>query len=430
MRRPLRSPVSRVLVITNTIPSVNSSAGEQRLVRMAAILATRTAVDLVAVGADQPIDEAARIHALRNEACVHVPFGGRPIHLARLLNGRPYALVIAKSWDLAELVLPIIRRYQPHAVFAIDTVDLHFLRDSRAAEIVGSRHPDHENNMARELSVYNGADIRIFVSDTERELYESFPGSRQDHNPVIPIIVDRLPVKRRPSRGEVVFVGPLWHPPNMDAVLWFCSDVWPQVRARVPDARLRLIGSNAWCLPIDTATLSTCPGVFVEGFVPDLSSVYSEACAVVAPLRFGAGMKGKVCEAMAAGVPVVTTSVGAEGIRARRDHDLLVADGPDAFARAVVSLLTDDALALSVGAAGATAIYAQCSVDLARPAVLGVLGDIDPRRRSAAPPRGVEQIPRMLFAAGWRLGRRLQAVCQRQLHAKAAGRGTSTVVSA
>jgi len=215
----------------------------------------------------------------------------------------------------------------------------------------------------------------------------------------------------------VVFVGGLWHPPNWDGVFWFCAEVWPHVRAAVPDATFRLIGSNAWSLPIDTPTLTAAPGVVVEGFVADLGAVYAAAAVVVAPVRFGAGMKGKVCEAMAAGVPVVTTTVGAEGIHAVAGRDLLVADDPEAFAAAVVSLLGDPERAAAVGAAGAAAIQAQCSTDVVRPAVHGLVEVAvaagATRLRPDTPPPGTREVARVLpwraAAAGWRLGRRLQA---------------------
>jgi glycosyltransferase involved in cell wall biosynthesis len=398
------------------IPGTDSSAGERRLVRMAAMLAERATVDLVATGTARPTDESARIDALQatgGAGAVRVPYGGRPVHLARLLRGPRYELILAEGWEIAEQVLPLVRRHQTEAALAVDTVDLHFLRNARAATVLGVSHPGHERTMARELRTYHAADIRIFVSEVERELYGSFPDSRADHNPVIPIIVDETSVARTPRRGEVAFVGGLWHAPNMDGVLWFCSDVWPRVRECLPDAQLRLFGSNAWSVPIDTTRLAACLGVAVEGYVADLGAVYAGTGAVVAPVRFGAGMKGKVCEAMAAGVPVVTTSVGVEGIRALPGRDLLVADDPAAFAHAVVSLLGNDDLAASVGAAGSAAIRAQCGADVVRPAVHGLLRGLRPARRSMTPALRGGEAPRRAAAAWWRLGRRLHARYQR-----------------
>jgi glycosyltransferase involved in cell wall biosynthesis len=409
-------------VISKVIPGADSSAGERRLIEVAALLAERASVDVVAAGGERPVDEAQRIRALRSEA-VNVPFGGGPVHLVRLLMGRRYDLILAESWTVAELARPHVRRHQPYAVFAVDTVDLHFLRDARAGELVGEQHPSQARNRQRELDTYHGADVRIFVSDVEREMYEAVVGGRRDHNPVVPIIVAPPCEARKPARHEVVFVGGLWHPPNMDGVFWFCSEVWPAVRVGAPGARLRLIGSNAWSLPIDTGPLEASPGVAVEGFVADLGPVYAGATAVIAPLRFGAGMKGKVCEAMAAGAPVVTTTIGAEGIRAQPGRDLLVADGAESFAAAVVSLLTDDALNASVATAGAAAIEAQCGIEVVRPVVHQLLSELGSdasasasagaaARPSRARPARTRDLPRAAVAAGWRFFRRLQARCQ------------------
>jgi glycosyltransferase involved in cell wall biosynthesis len=410
------------LIISRAIPGPDSSGGERRLVLMAALLGERAAVDVVAAGANRPSDEAVRIQALRGAAGVRVPFGGAPVHLARLLRGPAYSLILAETWDVAELALPLVRACQQAASFTVDTVDLHFLRNARGAEVVGVRDAGEDQTAARELAVYAAADRRIFVSDVERELYEGLPTGRTDGNVVVPIIVDPAPARERhPVPGEVLFVGPLWHGPNLDGITWFCSDVWPRIRGRLPDARLRIVGSNPWSLPIDTEALRRHPGVVVEGFVADLRSVYATASVAVAPLRFGAGMKAKVCDAMAAAVPVVTTTVGAEGIRALRDQDLLVADDPDAFADAVLSLLLDGAKADSVGAAGEAAIRAQCSADVVRPEVHRLLAGLPatdvggPAEKptglaatGSAVDRGREAL-QWAGAAGWRLGRRLQA---------------------
>jgi hypothetical protein len=274
--------------------------------------------------------------------------------------------------------------------------------------------------VAREQEIYHRADVRIFVSDVERNLYQSLPGAVDEHNLVIPIIVDeKIPQSRTPCPGEVMFVGALWHAPNLDGVTWFCSDVWPLVRAARPDAELRLIGSNPWSLPIDIQPFTASPGVTAVGFVPDLGAAYARAAVAVAPLRFGAGMKAKVCAAMAAGVPVVTTTVGAEGIQALPGQDLLVGDDAEAFANAVAALLSDNSLAATVGAAGAVAVRLQCGTEVVRPVVHSLLDSVN---GSSAPVIGAtspamdrfrtRQIPRLIAAAGWRLMRRSRALLE------------------
>lgn len=402
-----RSP--RVLVITRAVPGADSSAGERRLVHISAMLAERGRVDLVSVGTDRPGDEPERIRVLRLDHGVNVPYGGRPVNMVRTLRGRGYGLILIEAWGVAEATLPILRQCQPRAVLAVDTVDLHFLRDARAAVTTGQPDPEQQARATREMETYHSADTRIFISEAERDLYEWLPGAVTSANAVIPIVVqEQSTACRAPRQDEVVFVGPMWHAPNHDGVSWFCSEIWDDVRSSLPAARFRIIGSNAWGYAMDTTALAECPGVTVEGFVADLASVYARATVVVAPLRFGAGMKGKVCEAMAAGVPVVTTTVGAEGIRAVPGRDLLVADDPASFAAAVVAVLVDGPLAASVGAAGAAAVTRQCAPAVVRPEVHALLPEVM-QNGPARDRYRTRQAPKLAVAAAWRLGRRLQA---------------------
>jgi len=379
------------------------------LVHISAMLAERARVDLVSVGIDRPGDEAERIRALRIDHGVNVPYGGRPVDMVRTLRGRGYGLVLIEAWDVAEAALPILRKCQPRAVLAVDTVDLHFLRDARAAVTTCQPDPEQEARASREMETYRAADTRIFISEAERDLYQGVPGAVKSANAVIPIVVhEPSTAYRAPRPDEVVFVGPMWHAPNHDGVSWFCSEIWHHVRSSVPAARFRIIGSNAWGYVMDTTALAECPGVTVDGFVADLASVYARATVVVAPLRFGAGMKGKVCEAMAAGVPVVTTTVGAEGICAVPGRDLLVADDPAGFAGAVVAVLVDGSMAASVGAAGAAAVTRQCAPAAVRPEVHALLPEVM-QNAPALARYGTRQAPKLAVAAAWRLGRRLQA---------------------
>ena len=143
------------------------------------------------------------------------------------------------------------------------------------------------------------------------------------------------------SRRGILFVAGFAHPPNVDAACWFVSEVLPIIRRRQPDVQLSLVGSNPTA---DVRKLAS-SDIEVTGFVTDeaLDEYYRRARVAVVPLRFGAGIKGKVLEAMAHGLPVVTTAVGMQGLEAAQDTALTAAD-PEAFARAVLSLIKDDNL--------------------------------------------------------------------------------------
>jgi sugar transferase (PEP-CTERM/EpsH1 system associated) len=157
--------------------------------------------------------------------------------------------------------------------------------------------------------------------------------------------------ERRPH--ELVFTGSMDWLPNEDAILWFAAEVLPRVRARVPDATLAVVGRNPTA-PV--RALDGANGVTVTGSVPDVRPYLERGAAFVVPIRIGGGTRLKIYEAMAMERAVVSTAVGAEGLPVRDGVDALIADAPEAFADAVVALLTDPARAAAVGRAAAAMV--------------------------------------------------------------------------
>jgi glycosyltransferase involved in cell wall biosynthesis len=153
-----------------------------------------------------------------------------------------------------------------------------------------------------------------------------------------------------PSAPVLLFVGFLGYEPNLDAARWFAEAVLPLVRQRRPDTQLLVVGRFE--SPAAVAGLRAADGVTVTGEVADLAPVLAGARAAVVPIRFGGGTRVKILEAFAAGLPVVTTSVGAEGLSVRDGEQLLVADDPRGFAEACLRLLADPALAAGVAGRG------------------------------------------------------------------------------
>jgi glycosyltransferase involved in cell wall biosynthesis len=151
------------------------------------------------------------------------------------------------------------------------------------------------------------------------------------------------------DREGLVFVAGFSHPPNVDAALWLVREVWPKIRAVYPDVRLDLVGSD----PTDTVRALQGDGITVTGFVTDedLAARYAKARVVLAPLRYGAGVKGKVVEAMRFGVPCVTTSAGVQGL-SQAGSVLVAADDPAEFAEQVLRYLKDDAAWRQASAGG------------------------------------------------------------------------------
>ncbi len=169
---------------------------------------------------------------------------------------------------------------------------------------------------------------------------------------VLPIAIDPGPgpIPREPDGPHILHLGTMFYLPNTDAVLWFASQVYPRIRARLPQVRFSIVGTHP--PPEVRALANTDTGINVTGYVPDVEPIIRRSSVLVVPLRAGSGMRVKILNALAQGLPVVTTTLGYEGIAAVPGRDLLVADTPEAFAEAVVRVLTDETLARSLATNG------------------------------------------------------------------------------
>jgi glycosyltransferase involved in cell wall biosynthesis len=201
-----------------------------------------------------------------------------------------------------------------------------------------------------EGAAVSGADAVVAVSRADATALRRVGTPRR--LTVVPNGVDTAALPLREGDGDgrsVLFTGTMDYRPNVDAVTWFVETVWPRVRSRRPDARFEIVGRAP--RPAVRA-LGAVEGVEVVGEVPAVEPYFRRAMAYVAPLRIGGGSRLKLLEAFAYGTPVVTTSLGAEGIDMTADRDALVVDAPDAFADALVGLLTDPARARALALAG------------------------------------------------------------------------------
>jgi glycosyltransferase involved in cell wall biosynthesis len=165
------------------------------------------------------------------------------------------------------------------------------------------------------------------------------------------------------GRSGLLFVGGFQHPPNLDAVLWFVHDIWPRILSQDREMVLRIVGSD---LSEGIVSVLKQPGVEVLGYVPDLTGLLAYNRMSVAPLRYGAGVKGKVGQSIAFGLPVVTTKIGAEGMALEDGKHILIADEPEEFAAAVLRLATDDELWRRLQANGRDFIADSQSIDAVR----------------------------------------------------------------
>ncbi len=261
------------------------------------------------------------------------------VDLRRILGERHYDLAYIYFHHIAYQYMDEIRSISPATRIIVDSVDLHFLREQREAELTGSSKALLKAQQTKqvELGTYAKADMVIAVTEADKqELLVHAPNVSAEVIPNIhPLLPDAPPFD---ARRDILFVGGFPHTPNVDAVLYFCAEVWPFLKDRLSQARLFLVG-NA---PPDIVRSLASDRIIVTGYVPE-TLPYLQQCRVsIAPLRFGAGMKGKVGEALAAGIPVVATSVAAEGTGMVPGRDILVADDPIAFAEAVISVYSQE----------------------------------------------------------------------------------------
>ncbi len=187
------------------------------------------------------------------------------------------------------------------------------------------------------------------MSEEDKVALEEAAGRPVDIE-VIPITVDTEEVKeinREPSANHILHIGTMYWPPNVDGVLWFIGEVLPIIRKTRPGIVFDIVGANP--PPEILAAAEVNGGINVTGYVENPISIQKNAGAMVVPLRAGGGMRVKILNAMAQGIPVITTSLGCEGIRVESGRHLLIADTPQEFARATLRLIDDRRLANELG---------------------------------------------------------------------------------
>jgi glycosyltransferase involved in cell wall biosynthesis len=209
----------------------------------------------------------------------------------------------------------------------------------------------------RLLKAYEGRVCREFdavtaVSLEDKAALEEASG-RISNIQVIPITVDLDEVScpvRRPNADHIVHIGTMYWPPNIDGVWWFAHEIWPLIRARQPTSVFEVLGARP---PQQLVALSqNGNGINVTGYVEDLNPYLARAGVFVVPLRAAGGMRVKILQALAQGLPVVSTRLGCEGIRVTPEYDILIADTPAAFANAVLRVLENPSLAAYLSSNG------------------------------------------------------------------------------
>ena len=237
----------------------------------------------------------------------------------------------------------LLRTHCHNARIVFHTVDLHHIREARQAETEHSERLRKQAELTKktELQLARKADAIVVVSDHEKELLkEAVDGTPVFHMPLI----REIPRAGRTSFGKrhgIAFIGNYLHEPNLDAVRHFVHEIWPTFHAAVPSAELILGGAQ---MPTEVERLQESEGVRTIGYIEDLASLFNRIRLTIAPLRYGAGAKGKVVSSLCHGVPVVASPVAAEGMSLKDGRDILVASDKAEWAEHLEAAYCDEAI--------------------------------------------------------------------------------------
>ncbi|QEY31792.1 glycosyltransferase [Synechococcus sp. RSCCF101] len=325
--------VGRILILEVTLPTPDQDAGSLYIHNLMVDLRA-LGYHLTYVPVDNLLDRPDYGDPLR-------AMGVEVIHHPWISNVEAYLQEQAASFDavllcrpqVAERCLDLLREAAPYVPLLYYSHDLHGLRMERQRQLAPDQVSELELQRmdALERRILHAVDVAVLLSEAERQAAEE----RLQPSCVLAVLPPRVSATRSTvpfaERSDVVFVGGFGHPPNLDAVRFYIEAVMPRLRERGCCPRLHVVGSKP---PPELLTLEG-EDVVVHGYVADLEALLSRMRLAVLPLRYGAGVKGKVLLAMACGLPMVLTPVAAEGLGLRDGVQARIAADAEAFAAAV-----------------------------------------------------------------------------------------------
>jgi GT2 family glycosyltransferase len=270
--------------------------------------------------------------------CMYAPF---ILSIQEFLEarGREFDLVYLTRYSIAERHIDAIRKFAPQAKVVFNNADLHFLRELRSA--IASKDQEGLERAVRtrndELSLMRKVDLVLSYNDAEHAVIVShnLDSTRIARCPWVVEVPEKSPGFE--ERRDIAFLGGFSHSPNPEAMKFFVHEVMPLVRERLPDCVLRIYGSGI----SDSIRELAADDIVIEGWVADVSEIYANCRVFIAPLRSGAGLKGKVVGALAFGVPCVLSPIAAEGTGIRDGQEALIADTAAQWVESIARLYED-----------------------------------------------------------------------------------------
>ncbi|MCG4256549.1 Hint domain-containing protein [Acetobacter senegalensis] len=336
-RRGLAPPENRspsVLVIDSRMPDARRDAGSCAILSLMAALRA-LGYDISFVAADEM--GSASTPTMENIEICGLPFYNSVEDLLRR-QAQSFDLVYLHRQDIVTRYLPLVRQYQSKARAIYAVADLHHMRIARQAAVEERPELLAKARQVRdaEYAVARQADLVLTHSTVEAAiLRRDVPGVE------VHVVPWAVPVRKRTpafdTRHGVLFLGNFSHAPNVDAAFWLAEEIMPLVWRQRPDIRCVIAGAD---MPEQIRRLAA-PSIEVIGHVPDCGTLFDKVRLSIAPLRFGAGVKGKILDSLGAGVPCVMTPIAAEGMELPRDFTDATGETAEALAALIVSLHDD-----------------------------------------------------------------------------------------
>ncbi len=386
LQRPRTASGKNILVIDHHLPMPDRDSGSLRIFQILKIL--HRLGHRVTFLPDNLADMPPYTCELQKRGIqvVHYPYVKR-VRDYLISHGPIFDVVVLSRCDFARKHIADVRLHAPQSRIIFDTVDLHYLREQREAQL--TQDPDvrrkAEERQLLEDYLIKEADETWVVSPIEQQmLQENWPNKSIQ---LVSNIVDVTgPVTPFALRRDWLFIGGFQHRPNIDAVLFFVEEIYPLVRDRLPDTKFYIIGDKT---PPEIVALES-DRIIVAGLQRNVRSFFDSVRLSVAPLRFGAGIKGKINQSMAFGVPVVATSIAVEGMNLVDHEHVLVADEPQDFARALIELYESEELWKRLSQNGISKTQELYSTDVAREKLEFLFSDrhlksLEPSQSTAEP---------------------------------------------
>jgi GT2 family glycosyltransferase/glycosyltransferase involved in cell wall biosynthesis len=373
-----RNKGSRILIIDATIPTPDQDAGSVTVWYFLKILKELGyQVTFIPENLHDLSPYTEMVQGLGVE-CLYRPYVNN-IEQYIEENGHKFDTVMLYRVNVGGRFFETVRKFASNAKIIFDTVDLHFLREERQAKMEKDKEKSAEmlansyQTRERELHLLRNSDISIVLSEYEKSMLSRDWDIQNTF--VIPIVLEVPGLKNSyENRKDIAFIGGYQHTPNVDAVFYFVENIWPKVKENIKGVKFYIIGSKP------TAEILALPDtdedIIVTGFIESLDPYLDNLRLTLAPLRYGAGIKGKIGSSLSYGVPCIATKVAAEGMGLTDRKNILMSADENSFVYNLTMAYNDRAIWDGLSEEGLKFVDEQYSINATRNKLLALMNSI------------------------------------------------------